>query len=46
MFELGLRGYIKVCEAGERSQHSGTGSNGSTWPFMGIMNHVTWGGKK
>lgn len=26
IFELGLRGYIKVCEAEERGQHSGEGA--------------------
>lgn len=46
MFELALRGYIKVCEAEDRGQHSGRKRNDITCPFMGIVSSVTWGKKE
>lgn len=30
LFELGLRGYIKVCEVEDRGRYVGRGSGGST----------------
>lgn len=42
MFELGLRGHTKVCEAEERGPHCGRKSKGIICPFMGTMNGVTW----
>lgn len=41
MFELGLREYIKVCEAEERGPHCGRKSKGTVCPFLGTMNGVT-----